>query len=89
MPALDPYTMGRVGAKMDQGTDSDGWDISILESLWELVKAAGLVAECEWCGQEFCTASNDGECPFEFCDGPPEPDEEDELDDELAEAGVL
>lgn len=81
---LDRYTLGVVGRIMDQGTDSDGWDVGIMEELWELVASAkpSLIARCPHCDLEYCTASNDGECPFEFCEPEYDP-ERDDFDDEV------
>jgi hypothetical protein len=84
MTTLDRLTLARVGRIMDQGTDSDGWDVGIMEELWQLLVDAGLTAQCEHCGFDYCVAStDDGTCPFEFCDGPDE-EEEDDDDDEAA-----
>lgn len=81
-------TLHRIARAFDQGTNANGWDLGIMEEVWEILKSVGLVTTCPVCKEERANVGGD-ECPFaEWHEAHWDDDEEDDedVDDAL---GVL
>jgi len=78
MTSGEASMLARVARIMDEGTTSNGWDVGIMEAIWELVTAAGWSRTCPNCHFEYSIMSNNGECPFDFCEIYEEEEEDDE-----------